>query len=400
MPLSGKRTPLPAGLLRSFARTWIVVSALIYVFDLARTRGAALTDPTGRPLGDDFVNFWSGPFLAWSGRATDVYNWPVYHAFQQSAFGSGIDPYNYSYPPVLLLLTAPLAALPYLPALAIWLITSWLCFWRALATALPGRDGLLLALAVPAVFVNAYGGQNGAWTAALLGGGLCLLPRRPVVAGVLFGLLIYKPHLGLLIPLALIAGRQWYALFSAGAVVIALVSASLLLFGPQLWSDYAHHADALRHSALQDGTGLWHRTVSVFMFVRHLTGSNHVAYGVQAAAAVTGAAIVAFAWFRDAPIAARNALLVLGTFIATPYLQDYDLVVSAFIAVWLLGPGGLARSDDRTAQIAALLILVAPFVAASLARATGVSLGAFFMLPAMVLAARASWASRSVAAVR
>ncbi len=40
--------------------------------------------------------------------------------------------------------------------------------------------------------------------------GACrLLGRRPVLAGVLFGLAAVKPQLGLLVPVALISARQW-----------------------------------------------------------------------------------------------------------------------------------------------------------------------------------------------
>ena len=189
-----------------------------YLLDMLRTKGTSLLDPAGRPLGDDFVNYWAGAFLAWHGRAAEVYDWPAYDAFQESIVGAGLDPYLYSYPPILLILTAPFAALPYLPGLATWLIASWFAFYRALRLAMPGRDGLLLALAAPAVFVNAYGGQNGTWTAAFFGGGLCLIERRPFVAGVLFGLMTYKPQLGLLIPVALLAGRAWWTI--AGAVTV------------------------------------------------------------------------------------------------------------------------------------------------------------------------------------
>jgi len=94
----------------------------------------------------------------------------VYHAFQQSIVGD-LTGYLYAYPPVLLILTAPLAVMPYLAGLVTWLVTGWLCFWRACACA-PGRDSFLLALAAPAVFINAYAGKRH-WTAAFFGGGLC-----------------------------------------------------------------------------------------------------------------------------------------------------------------------------------------------------------------------------------
>src|SRR5436309_2254785 len=74
---------------------------------------------------------------------------------------------------------------------------------------------LLLAAAYPAVFVNLGHGHNGFLTAALLGGALVLLDRRPIVAGVLFGLMAYKPQFGLMIPLVLIATGRWRAFAAA-----------------------------------------------------------------------------------------------------------------------------------------------------------------------------------------
>src|SRR4029078_5196973 len=97
-------------------------------------------------------------------------------------------------------LTAPLGFMPYAVGLAFWLIAGWLVFYAALRAAIPQGPALLVAFATPAVFVNTVNGQNGTWTAALFGGGLMLLERWPVLSGVLFGLLIYKPHLWLLIP--------------------------------------------------------------------------------------------------------------------------------------------------------------------------------------------------------
>ena len=52
-------------------------------------------------------------------------------------------------------------------------------------------------------------GQNGFLTAALIGGALGLLERRPALAGICLGLLTYKPQFGLLFPFVLIADRRW-----------------------------------------------------------------------------------------------------------------------------------------------------------------------------------------------
>jgi hypothetical protein len=92
---------------------------------------------------------------------------------------------------------APLAYLPYLPSYLLW-------------------------LAAPPVFFNVMYGQTGFLTGGLIGLGLVLLGRRPILAGILVGLASVKPHFGVLIPLALIAGGYW-RVFAAVATMAAIV---------------------------------------------------------------------------------------------------------------------------------------------------------------------------------
>ena len=372
--------------LRTLAVVWIAVAAAAYAVDLWRQTQVHLTNGALRPFGDDFINYWSGAYLAWHHRAADIYNWNAFHAFETGVVGAAIDFYHYSYPPVLLVLTAPLAVIPYVPALFAWLIAGWLAFYATLRALLPGRDGLLLALATPAVFINAVGGQNGTWTAALLGGGLVALERRPRVAGVLFGLLIYKPQLGILLPFALIAGRHFRAYAAAAATAALLILASILLFGADLWLSFLHNTTLLRQIILENPTGVWHRFVSVFIAARQLGVDVPSSYLAQAAIALTAAVIVVPAWYRDLPSPAKNILLVLGTCLATPYVQDYDLVVGAFVVVWLsqLYPRGALPT---VALVSGGLILLLPFVASLLAHATGLEFGPLFVAPAFALAA-------------
>ena len=209
------------------ARSFVAAALFGYFFDLYHQTHNHLVNAVGRPFGDDWVNYWSAAYLALHGRAAEIYDLHVFHAFQETIVGSPLDGYHYSYPPVMLLLTAPFALIPYVPALFVWLSASWYAFYRALKLAMPGRGVLLLALAAPAVLINAVGGQNGCWTAALLGGGLSLLERRPYLAGALFGTMIYKPHLALLLPVALVAGRQWRAIAAAALTAGALLGLEL-----------------------------------------------------------------------------------------------------------------------------------------------------------------------------
>jgi len=201
------RTAAVPSITTTAARSFVAAAAFGYLFDLYRQTQVHWSNGAGRLFGDDFLNYRSGAFLALHGRAAEVYDFNVFHAFERGVAGGAIDFYHYSYPPVLLLLTAPLALIPYVPPLFVWLAAGWYAFYRALRRALPGRGALLLALASPAVLINAVGGQNGTWTAALFGAGLGLLDRRPYLAGVLFGLLFIFPALVLAVQAAF-AGRQ------------------------------------------------------------------------------------------------------------------------------------------------------------------------------------------------
>ena len=383
-------SPTPAGSfanparLKMIARCWIVIACIAYVFDLLQQTHDGLSDGVRRPFGDDFVNYWSGAFLAAHGRAAEVYDFVAFHVFEQSVTGPAIQSYHYSYPPMLLLLTLPLAFIPYVPALGVWLIATWYGFYRALRLT-SEQSVLLLSLAAPALFVNAVGGQNGALTAALLGGGLVLQGRRPVVAGVLFGCLAYKPHLALMLPFALIAGRRWLTVGATGATVILLVAASVVAFGPNLWLDYTANLAQLRAVILEDGTGVWHRMLSVFVFARRLGADVATAYVLQGACAMLAALFVARSWWRDDPPHIRNAMLILGTCLATPYLQDYDLVMSAFVVVWLKAEEGRSRIPAAWIRGAMAVMLLLPLMAAPLGKLTGLALGPLFILPVFAL---------------
>lgn len=372
----------------TLARCFVAVAAVGYVVDLWQQTRHHLTNAAGRPFGDDFINYWSGAALTLHGRVAEVYDFKAFHLFEQSVAGANLDFYHYSYPPVLLALSAPLALMPYVPALFVWLAGGWYAFYRALRLTTPRP--LLLALAAPAVFINALGGQNGTWTAALLAGGLGLIERRPAVAGMLFGLLVYKPHLGLLLPVALIAGRQWRAFASAAVTAVGLVAASALLFGLAVWTDFASNVTFLRHAILENGSGVWHRMVSVFVAARRLGATVDQAYAVQAVAGVIAAVVVALAWRRDQPMPLKAAVLLIATCFATPYLQDYDLVFLVPVVAWLWHEPRAGDGGERQLQFACALMLLVPSLAAPLGKLTGLAFGPLFLLPAFALVARAT----------
>src|ERR1700744_2183526 len=132
-------------------------------------------------------------------------------------------------------------------------------FWqyRPAGTASGWSSAWLAGLAAPAAYVNAMSGQNGAFTAALMGGGILLLEKRPLMAGTLLGALCIKPHLALLVPIALAAGGHWRAFFAAGLTALALTGLSFLLVGAQASTGVLQNAP-INMLLLEHGDNFWH----------------------------------------------------------------------------------------------------------------------------------------------
>jgi hypothetical protein len=253
--------------------------------------------------------------------------------------------------------------------------------------ALARSDTLILALAFPAVFVNLGHGQNGFLTAALLGAGLVLLDARPIAAGVLFGLLAYKPQFGLLIPLVLLATGRWRVIAAAAATVLAGVAVTLALFGPKVWLAFAEFSAFTRFVVLEAGDTGWEKIQSLFSAVRSWGVGVEMAYAAQSALALMVAVTLIWLWRSRAASELKAAALACACLLATPYVLDYDLVVLA-VAIAFFTRYGLAHGF-RDYEISVLaFVWVVPLVARGIAGATGLPLGLIAMLALYALTLR------------
>jgi hypothetical protein len=246
---------------------------------------------------------------------------------------------------------------------------------------------LLLAVAFPAVFVNIGHGHNGFLTAALIGLALVHLNVRPILSGVLFGFLAYKPQFGLLIPLALAAGGFWRAFAAAAATVIALAAVTTLVFGIDIWSAFLASTHFTRTVVLERGETGWHKIQSVFAWTRMWGGSIPLAYAMQGAATLLVAASLGWLWRSAARFNLKAAALVIGAIIATPYSLDYDFVILA-PALAFLTIEGLQRGFLPWEKTAIALVWIAPLCARTIAQQTFIPLGVITMLILFVLILR------------
>jgi hypothetical protein len=365
----------------------MIAGAVLAIGYFLETRHGTL-DIMGRPIGTDFSNVWTAGRMALEGRAADAYNWALHYQVQQAAHGSESVPfYGWHYPPFFLLVAAALATLPYLPALAVWqastMATALALAWRIR----PAAGTLLAALGFPAVLVCLGHGHNGFLTAALFGGGLFVLDRRPVLGGVLLGCLAYKPHFGLVIPLALVAGGYWRALASAAAAVLALALASLASFGPEVFGAFLGSAHLTQAIVLEQGAAGWFKIQSVFAWLRMWGGPVGLAYAAQGIATAGIVAATTWLWWVRADSRLKSAALMIGALLATPYVLDYDMVLLG-PAIALLVVHGEERGFRRWEKTALALAWFMPVAARILALLTGVPGGLAGMALLFILVVR------------
>ena len=424
---------------RERIRLWslavLAASALGFIFLVVTSDGR--NDYQGRPLGTDFSNVYAAGTYVLDGNAAAAFDWPSQHARERQIFGEQTPFYGWHYPPYFLFVAGLLALMPYTLALAVWqgatLMLYLLVVHAILSTSCPGLsrastpstdrlkqdvDGrdkpghdagvrgatdnslwLLLALAFPAVFVNIGHGHNGFLTAALIGTALLSLDKRPILAGVLFGLIAYKPQFGVMIPLVLVATGRWRAFLAAGATVALLTLATTLTFGPDVWRAFFASTHLTRVEVLELGGTGWHKIQSLFSIVRMWGGGIPLAYAAQGTLMIALAGGLVWLWRSAASFPLKAAALIIASLLATPYSLDYDLVALA-PAIAFLVVDGFARGFGPWQKSALALLWFMPLIARTVAEQTLIPLGVPAMLLVLVLVLRRAAADAGVIAGR
>jgi len=358
--------------MRGYSAVLLAAYLIASILWIALANG--LVDRNNKPLGTDFSNVYAAGMLASNGKPDVAYDWPSEHAVEKAIFGRDVPFYGWHYPPQFLLVAAILALVPYGWALALWMATTLSAYIAIIRVILPQPTAVLVALAYPAVFVNLLHGQNGFINAALLGGALLLLDRRPITSGVLIGLLAYKPQFGVLIPLMLLATARWTVVAAASATVLAACTVTLSMFGTKVWVAFAASTTLTRHVVLEAGSTGWEKIQSIFSAVRMWGGGVDLAYMAQGALALGVAAGLIWLWRSEAAVDLKASALAVAALIATPYVLDYDLMILA-VAIAFYARHGLARGFHNFELSLLAFAWIAPLLSRPLAEATGIPLG-------------------------
>jgi hypothetical protein len=318
--------------------------------------GHGPVDPFGEPIGRDFTAFYNAGRVANAGHAASAYNPDVINA-SVHAVNRADYPMAWVYPPTFLFIASPLARLPYLPALLLWYAIGLVAIGLVLAAILPNRRAVMVALASPLTPMVLGGGQNAFLSAGLLGAGLLLFDRRPVAAGGIFGVLTYKPQLGIGIAPLLLIERKWRAIAAAIVTTAALIGLSAMIWGVDSWAAFPGGLANGRYW-MEQGTSGFDKSASLFSVIRLWGGSIPLGYVVQA----IGLALGLFTIWRSAKAepAVRNASVCAAVGLSTPYFMDYDMATIGLGAA-LVTSETVARAKGVEEGSAIAFIWVAPW---------------------------------------
>jgi hypothetical protein len=282
----------------------------------------------GRPSVSDFLVFWLAGSSALHGAGGAAYDPQLLHAAEVATSGRQFTRHmSWHYPPLFLFVAAGLALLPYVAAFVAWVAGTLAVYSFTVFRIAKRPIALVLSCAAPAVFVNAIGGQNGPLTAALLGAALLCLEERPILSGIFLGLLTYRPQLGILFPIVLIAGGYWRTFIVAGITALAGLLACWGAFGTETMQACLHFLPGASDALLVKGENGFYNFQTIYGLVRTAGLGGGAAAVIQAGMTLWAAVAIAWFWRREAPFPLKAAALATASLIASPYLYIYDFAV-------------------------------------------------------------------------
>jgi arabinofuranan 3-O-arabinosyltransferase len=336
----------------------IVANVLTLIVMFGKADGFILVD-TGRPRHNEFVGVLAAGQLALAGQPAQAYDWQAHLARQRAITDTTADQnYPWSYPPTYLLVATVLASLPVVASAVLWLTLTLGGYLWVISRAAGLRLAALWAAATPATYINAMVVHTGFWTSGLMGLALVWVRHRPLLAGLCFGLLSMKPQLGLLVPVALVAGGHWRVIGATIVTAMALAGVSVLCFGIEPWLALLPQMARVSH-VVRDGQVSFEMLVTVYGALRQAGAGDGVASAAQAVTTLALAIGVFRLWRSTAGQDLKAAGLASASLLATPYMFTYDLTMLAVVVAFLYrdaGEEGLLPAEIATLASAAGLL--------------------------------------------
>ncbi len=295
----------------------------------------------GQVVGRDFLHSWIAVNLAGEGKYNDIYNPELLVSHSPDEVKKTGVAFNFAYPPQTLVLLQPLSNFNYITSLVLWSIFSVLCYVLSSLVFQRKFSNVVFVLVAPTTFLNISMGQNGLFTAALLISGIMLLDNKPRLSGVLFGILTIKPHLGILIPVALIVGGYKKSFLWAVISTVFIFILSLLIFGVEVWEAWINNSPwVYAKNFIESGTGVaLFMQPSPFMSIRLLFNDIEMAWSIQVLSAIFSSVCVLYTFKNSKCLELKASVLITATYLVSPYIHSYDMAALSMVIIWQIRKG-------------------------------------------------------------
>ncbi len=318
---------------------------------------------------NDFFVFWAAARHLQHASLAGVYDQAGFEAFKLTLTDGHFSQLPFLYPPYSAFLFMPFGYLPFRAGLLLWDALSTTCYLLALWLVLRPRGAIsVAALIAPATVATLLAGQTGLLTSALALLGLHLLGKRPVIAGILLGLLTLKPQIALLPCLILLTSSQHKACLAAVLTVAGLALGSALVFGIDAWTGWFHCLGSFA-AGLDNSSSHQQFGVTVYFTLLSFGSGKHLALVAQALTTLAVLVVISDK-LRRTPSKSQTMLLLVGMYLATPYAAVYDLPAISAVCLMLLAEG--LGSGFRSGELLAIatawctpLIMVLPQIHAN-----------------------------------
>ena len=289
----------------------------------------------GQYIGRDFLPFYAAAKQVLAGHIHDLYTefgaYNATHLLAPEPTNFTISHWPWPYPPHYFLLLAPFAILPYKLALFAWLALSLLLPSLILWYGWRVRGWLFFATILNInVFICLIMGQNALIFSSIAGLGISLVRKRPLISGICFAILSMKPHFAVLIPLTLLFGRYYQAIFYTIFSTLCLILITSLAFGFDIWEVAFANYHAVGNISFSPE--IW--TFSIYSTYRALLSLGFSSYYAWVGQfLVAGLALYSLQkiWRENYPLVTKWLAFGITALLFSPFSFAYD-------AVWITLP--------------------------------------------------------------
>ena len=345
-----KRLWLGAGAVGLF----VVTVYAVYAMSPSRMGGPS------RVAGLDFVSFYTAGSAVREGRAEDLYDLNATRKFQGRLEGRDGVAMGKLYapwwnPPFYALVFVPLSSLNFFSALSVWIavnvVSAGIAVWM-LCRMLPAGTGwrtwglvpVLVLLSMPFMATMTHGQNSGTSLLLLTLTVYFWRKGRALLAGLIGGLLFYKPQLALVLSGVMLVDLGFVAGIGVAITGLTLLAINLMLL-PGTLGAFLHQVPANLHFVQEQSIYPWARHVTPKAMFRVMIQGERIGLTspvVTVLSYLTGAIFAflltrtAFKWcgqryWRDRLIIAT----IISTPVIMPFYFDYDLLLLAVPAVLL-----------------------------------------------------------------